>query len=89
MKKQRDPGRGQLNRRGARVWRDEENPTGPLPEQIEVEEEEKEEQPPSDVTAKPDAASPANSGPGGGGATESDGRAKEHEGMHGGPNRKG
>jgi len=82
LKKQRDPGRGQLHRRGARVWRDEDNPTGPLPEQ------EEEEQPPSDVTIEPDAASPANSGPGGGGATESEGRAKHHEGMHGGPSRK-
>jgi hypothetical protein len=82
LKKQRDPGRGQLHRRGARVWRDEDNPTGPMREQ------EEEEQPPSDVTLEPDAASPANSGPGGGGATESAERAKHHEGMHGGPSRK-
>jgi hypothetical protein len=88
LKKQRDPGRGQLHRRGARVWRDEDNPTGPLPEQAEEEEDEKEEQPPSDVTIEPDAASPANSGPGAGGATESADRAKHHEGLHGGPSRK-
>ena len=82
MKKQRDPGRGQLHRRGERVWRDEDNPTGPVREQLE------EEPPPSDVAVEPDAASPANSGPGAGGATESAGRAKHHEGLHGGPSRK-
>ena len=89
LKKQRDPGRGQLHRRGARVWRDEDNPTGPLREQEEPEPAEAEEElPPSDVAVEPDAASPANSGPGGGGATESEGRAKHHEGLHGGPSRK-
>lgn len=82
MKKQRDPGRGQLHSRGARVWRDEDNPTGPMPER------EEEEQPSSEIAPEPDGASPANSGPGGGGATESAGRAKHHEGLHGGPSRK-
>ncbi len=70
MKKQRDPGRGQLHRRGARVWRDEDNPTGPMRGQ------EEEEQPPSDATVEPDGASVADSGPSGGGATESADRAK-------------
>jgi hypothetical protein len=46
-----------------------------------------EEPPPSDVALERDAPSPANSGPGGGGATESAGRAKHHEGLHGGPTR--
>ena len=53
MKKQRDPGRGQLHSRGARVWRDEDNPTGPMREQ------EQEEQPPSEITPEPEAESPA------------------------------
>ena len=83
----RDPGRGQLHRRGARAWRDEENPTGPMPEKEEPAEE-------SEATADETAAearadeSTTNAGPGGGGATESAGRAKHHEGLHGGPSRK-
>jgi hypothetical protein len=81
MNKQRDPGRGQLHKRGARAWRDEDNPTGPLPEQVE------DEPSPPDAKLEPNAPSPANSGPGGGGATESAGRAKHHEGLHGGPTR--
>lgn len=89
MKKQRDPGRGQLHSRGARVWRDEDNPTGPMPEQVDEEQPPlEEEQPPSDVAAEPNVASPSNSGPGGGGATESAGRTKHQEGLHGGPSRK-
>lgn len=85
----RDPGRGQLHKRGARIWRDEENPTGPgmTSDEIELDEEA--------AITKPDLEKadvaidePVNAGPGGGGATQSAGRAKEHEGSHGGPSRK-
>jgi len=85
----RDPGRGQLRKRSARAWRDEENPTGPgqTTEESEPDEEAANPQPVVDET-KPSVDKPVNAGPGGGGATESAGRAKEHEGMHGGPSRK-
>ncbi len=90
----RDPGRGQLHKRGARAWRDEENPTGPG---------QSPDEPDSEPVASTDEApggkeqieveeahvdEPVNAGPGGGGATESAGRAKHHEGLHGGPSRK-
>ena len=85
----RDPGRGQLRKRSARVWRDEENPTGPgiTPDESELESE------PETGAVNIDEAEakvdePVNAGPGAGGATESAGRAKEHEGTHGGPSRK-
>lgn len=89
----RDPGRGQLRKRSARAWRDEENPTGPgqTPDE-----------PHSEAVASTAESGgkdqieadevqvnePVNAGPGGGGATESAGRAKHHEGLHGGPSRK-
>ena len=85
----RDPGRGQLRKRSARVWRDEENPTGPgiTPDESEPETEAAITKPDLDeAEAKVDE--PVNAGPGAGGATESAGRAKEHEGAHGGPSRK-
>lgn len=93
-KRDRDPGRGQLHKRGARAWRDEANPTGPGLAKDE---------PDSEAEATPDVTGeaqdqvgvqaanvdePVNAGPGGGGATESAGRAKHHEGLHGGPSRK-
>lgn len=93
-KPERDPGRGQLNRRSARAWRDEENPTGPG---------QAKDEPDSEAVASTEAApggkdhieaeealvdEPVNVGPGGGGATKSTGRAKHHEGLHGGPTRK-
>ncbi len=94
MKKpERDPGRGQLHRRSARTWRDEENPTGPG-QTIEPSADSDDA---DDVHAGHDEAEDAetpsaehltNAGPGAGGATESSGRAKHQEGLHGGPSRK-
>jgi len=88
----RDPGRGQLHKRGARVWRDEENPTGPglAPDEAEPEDGAEAQTPAIEDTdlAPPATDKPVNAGPGGGGATETAGRAKEHEGVHGGPSRK-
>ena len=90
----RDPGRGQLNRRSARAWRDEENPTGPGQAKDEPDSDaaaNADESPEDRVQIEADEApvdEPVNAGPGGGGATESAGRAKHHEGLHGGPARK-
>lgn len=88
----RDPGRGQLRKRSARAWRDEENPTGPgqAPDETEPEEEGANAPEPIDQLEpeEPAVDKPVNAGPGGGGATESAGRAKHHEGLHGGPSRK-
>lgn len=88
----RDPGRGQLHKRGARAWRDEENPTGPgqATDEAEVGDGAGLEAPVTEDAemAKSATDKPVNAGPGGGGATESAGRAKEHEGVHGGPSRK-
>ena len=96
MKKpDRDPGRGQLNKRSARAWRDEDNPTGPG---VAKEEPEPESESSADEAAagrdqalaqeQTPVDEPVNAGPGGGGATQSAGRAKHHEGLHGGPSRK-
>jgi hypothetical protein len=89
----RDPGRGQLHRRSARAWRDEQNPTGPG---VNEEPESEAEQTSGEATVGRDQAlapeepsvESVNAGPGGGGATESAGRAKHQEGLHGGPSRK-
>jgi hypothetical protein len=84
-KPERDQGRGQLHKRGARVWRDQESPTGPGQgddADISIESEE------SDVVStmeQDEVDEPVNAGPGGGGATESDRPVAEHEGRHGGP----
>ena len=91
-----DPGRGQLHRRSERSWRDETNPTGsahgkdePAPESDATPEEARAGW---DEAGAPEEAqgdvSPANAGPGGGGATEWSGRSKQYEGLHGGPSRK-
>lgn len=95
MKKpDRDPGRGQLHKRGARVWRDEDNPTGPgqAKDESELDAEASANEAPEARDQldpeEPAVEKPVNAGPGGGGATESAGRAKHHEGLHGGPSRK-
>lgn len=90
----RDAGRGQLHRRSARAWRDEENPTGPAAAKDEAA---PEGEPAPDETAadrdaalaahKPHPEEPVISGPGSGGATDSAPGDREHEGMHGGPSR--
>ena len=94
MSKKAKLGRGQLHSRSERSWRDETNPNGTTaaPDQLEpatdtgVEPgrqgiEASEEGGPIDQTTSTD-------GPGGGGATEWPGRAKHHEGLHGGPSRR-
>ena len=96
MKKaDRNPGRGQLHRRSARSWRDQANPTGPgvakegpepAPEAAADEDALGRDQ--ALAPEEPAVDKPVNAGPGGGGATESAGRAKHHEGLHGGPSRK-
>jgi hypothetical protein len=90
----RDPGRGQLHKRGARAWRDEENPTGPGMAQDESEpaaEATTSETPEGRDELEPDQPAvdkPVNAGPGGGGATESAPSDRQHDGTHGGPSRK-
>ncbi len=88
----RDPGRGQLHKRSARAWRDEDNPTGPglAPDEAEPGDGAEADAPANEDADKaaPATGKPVNASPGGGGATESAGRAKEHEGAHGGPSRK-
>jgi hypothetical protein len=82
-KPERDQGRGQLHKRGARAWRDQESPTGPgQGEDAEISIE-SDDVPPTAEQDKVDE--PVNAGPGGGGATESDRPVSEHEGRHGGP----
>ncbi len=83
-----------MHRRSARAWRDEENPTGPgqgkeeLAEEAETATEAAVDRDVADAPQEPHVDEPVNAGPGGGGATESAGRAKHHEGLHGGPSRK-
>ncbi len=95
MSKKANLGRGQLHSRSGRSWRDETNPNGTTaaPDQLVPTTdtgvargggqgiEASEEGGPIDQTTSTD-------GPGGGGATEWPGRAKHHEGLHGGPSRK-
>ena len=97
MSKKAKLGRGQLHSRSERSWRDETNPNGTTaaPDQLApatgtgVEPartrrqgiEASDEGGPIDQTTSTD-------GPGGGGATEWPGRAKHHEGLHGGPSRR-
>jgi hypothetical protein len=85
--------RGQMTPRSQRTWRDETNPAGPTSVDEEAapteppepaEQAESEESP----TSGKNEATPATSGPGGGGATQWSGRAKRHQGLHGGPSRK-
>lgn len=89
-------GRGQLHSRSERSWRDGTNPNGTTaaPDQL---------APTTDTGVEPARAgrqgieasnegpidqTTSTDGPGGGGATEWAGRAKHHEGLHGGPSRK-
>ncbi|MEX2546181.1 MAG: hypothetical protein WD830_00135, partial [Chloroflexota bacterium] len=88
-KQERDPGRGQLRRRSARAWRDQENPTGPgqgkdePADEPEASVDEAVGRVQAEAPQEPHVDEPVNAGPGGGGATESAGRAKHHEGLHG------
>ena len=96
MSKKAKLGRGQLHSRSERSWRDQTNPTGTIaaPDPLAPATEtgiaparagrqglEATDAGPIDQTTSTD-------GPGGGGATEWPGRAKHHEGLHGGPSRK-
>ena len=91
MSKKAKRGRGQLRSRSERSWRDGTNPNGTTaaPDQLApatgVEPGrqgiEASKEGPIDQTTSTD-------GPGGGGATEWSGRAKHHEGLHGGPSRR-
>ena len=96
ISKKAKPGRGQLHSRSERSWRDETNPSGTTatPDQL---------APTAGTGVEPARAgrqgieasddglvdqTTSTDGPGGGGATEWSGRAKHHEGLHGGPSRR-
>ena len=96
MSKKANLGRGQLHSRSERSWRDETNPNGTtaVPDPL---------APTTDTGVEPAPAgrqgieasdegpvdhTTSTDGPGGGGATEWSGRAKHHEGLHGGPSRR-
>ena len=96
MSRKAERGRGELHSRSERSWRDGTNPNGTTaaPDQL---------APTTDTGVEPARAgrqgieaskegpidqTTSTDGPGGGGATEWPGRAKHHEGLHGGPSRK-
>ena len=96
MSKKAKRGRGQLHSRSERSLRDGTNPNGmtAAPDQL---------APTTDTGVEPARAgrlgieasdagpidqTTSTDGPGGGGATEWPGRAKHHEGLHGGPTRR-
>lgn len=96
MSKNAKLGRGQLHSRSERSWRDETNPNGTTaaPDEIgpatetSVERARADRQAVDAVNEGPIDHTTSTDGPGGGGATEWPGRAKHHEGLHGGPSRK-
>lgn len=101
MSKKAKLGRGQLHSRSERSWRDETNPNGttaasdPLAPAIDagvepagVEPVRAERQGIEASKEGPIDQTTSTDGPGGGGATEWPGRAKHHEGLHGGPSRR-
>jgi hypothetical protein len=95
--KRPDPRAGQMRPRGQRSWRDETNPfgsTSPAEEAGPAAPTESEATPAGPVAEDKALASgqveetSSTSGPGGGGKTEWPGRAKQHQGVRGGPSRK-
>lgn len=89
-------GRGQLHSRSERSWRDGTNPSGTsdAPDELAPAIDSGDESAPASeerIEASdegPIGRTTSTDGPGGGGATESAGRAKHHAGLHGGPTRK-
>lgn len=96
MSKKAKLGRGQLHSRSERSWRDETNPNGTTaaPDEIApateagAERARAERQGVEALSEGPIDHTTSTDGPGGGGATEWPGRAKHHEGLHGGPTRR-